>query len=96
MKKEYPVRALEKIIILRPSSISTGAVRLALEAGVDIVYSLHGWPHGWPCVAWDLVQAFLQAKYSQESRHLRRLAKVASAESEGRGSFRAAESSRRV
>ena len=38
MKKEYPVRALEKIIILRPSSISTGAVQLALEAGVDIVY----------------------------------------------------------
>jgi CRISPR-associated protein Cas1 len=38
MKKEYPIRALEKIIILRPSSISTGAVQLALEAGVDIVY----------------------------------------------------------
>ena len=38
MKKEYPIRALEEIIILRPSSISTGAVQLALEAGVDIVY----------------------------------------------------------
>ena len=38
MQKEYPVRALEKIIILRPSSISTGAVQLALEAGVNIVY----------------------------------------------------------
>ena len=37
-KREYPVMALEKIIILRPSSISTGAVQLALEAGVDIVY----------------------------------------------------------
>jgi CRISP-associated protein Cas1 len=37
-KKEYPIRSLEKIIILRPSSISTGAVQLALEAGVDIVY----------------------------------------------------------
>ena len=49
-----------------------------------------------PCVAWDLVQAFLQAKYSQEARHLRRLAKVVSAESEGRGNFRAAESSRLV
>ncbi len=43
-----------------------------------------------PCVAWDLVQAFLQAKCSQEPRHLRRLAKVASVESEGRGSSRAA------
>jgi len=49
-----------------------------------------------PCVAWDLVQAFLQAEYSQESRHLRRLAKVVSAESEGRGNFPAAECSRRV
>jgi ribose 5-phosphate isomerase B len=49
-----------------------------------------------PGVAWDLVQAFLQAKYSQESRHLRRLAKVVSAESEGRGNFRAVESSRLV
>jgi len=29
-----------------------------------------------PCVARDLVQAFLQAKYSQESPHLRRLAKI--------------------
>lgn len=27
--------------------------------------------------AWDAVQAFLEAKYSQEARHLRRLAKVA-------------------
>jgi ribose 5-phosphate isomerase B len=49
-----------------------------------------------PCVAWDLVQAFLQAKYSQEARHLRRLAKVVSAESEGRGNFHAAKSSRLV
>src|SRR5215467_12623371 len=49
-----------------------------------------------PCVAWDLVQAFLQAEYSRESRHLRRLAKVVSAESEGRGNFPAAECSRRV
>jgi ribose 5-phosphate isomerase B len=29
-----------------------------------------------PCVAWDLVQAFLQGKYRQASRHLRRLAKI--------------------
>jgi ribose 5-phosphate isomerase B len=28
-------------------------------------------------VAWELVQAFLAAEYSQEARHLRRLAKVA-------------------
>ena len=30
--------ALDKIIILRPSSISTGAVQLTLEAGVDMVH----------------------------------------------------------
>lgn len=30
-KHEYPARRIEKIIILRPSSISTGAVQLALE-----------------------------------------------------------------
>jgi ribose 5-phosphate isomerase B len=33
-----------------------------------------------PAVAWDLVQTFLGAKYSQEERHLRRLGKVASIE----------------
>ncbi|HMD09051.1 MAG TPA: RpiB/LacA/LacB family sugar-phosphate isomerase [Candidatus Acidoferrum sp.] len=31
-----------------------------------------------PSVAWDLVQTFLAADYSQAERHLRRLAKVAS------------------
>jgi ribose 5-phosphate isomerase B len=31
-----------------------------------------------PAVAWDLVQTFLAAEYSQAERHLRRLAKVAS------------------
>lgn len=35
-KREYAARRIEKIIILRPSSISTGAVQLALEH--DIVY----------------------------------------------------------
>jgi ribose 5-phosphate isomerase B len=30
-----------------------------------------------PAVAWEIVQAFLDAAYSQEPRHLRRLAKVA-------------------
>jgi ribose 5-phosphate isomerase B len=30
-----------------------------------------------PSVAWDLVEAFLAAEYSQAERHLRRLAKVA-------------------
>ena len=34
-----------------------------------------------PAVAWDLVQTFLAAEYSQAERHLRRLAKVASLES---------------
>lgn len=33
-----------------------------------------------PSVAWDLVQAFLAARYSQEERHLRRLSKVAALE----------------
>jgi ribose 5-phosphate isomerase B len=35
-----------------------------------------------PAVAWDLVQTFLAAKYSQAERHLRRLGKVASIEQE--------------
>lgn len=33
-----------------------------------------------PAVAWDLVQTFLVAEFSQAERHLRRLAKVASLE----------------
>jgi ribose 5-phosphate isomerase B len=33
-----------------------------------------------PAVAWDLVQTFLAAKYSEAERHLRRLAKVAALE----------------
>jgi ribose 5-phosphate isomerase B len=36
-----------------------------------------------PCVAWDLVEAFLAADFSQAARHLRRLAKVASLQDEG-------------
>jgi len=35
--------------------------------------------------AWDVVQAFLAANYSQEERHLRRLAKVAALSTPGRG-----------
>jgi len=35
-----------------------------------------------PLVAWDLVETFLNAKFSQEPRHLRRLGKVAAAEAE--------------
>ncbi len=38
IKKEYPIRRINKIVILRPSSISTHAVKLALEHEVDIVY----------------------------------------------------------
>ena len=34
-----------------------------------------------PAVAWDLVQTFLTAEFSQAKRHLRRLGKVASLES---------------
>ena len=33
-----------------------------------------------PAVAWDLVETFLAAEFSQADRHLRRLAKVASLE----------------
>jgi ribose 5-phosphate isomerase B len=33
-----------------------------------------------PAVAWDLVQTFLEAKFSSAERHLRRLGKVASLE----------------
>jgi ribose 5-phosphate isomerase B len=32
------------------------------------------------CVAWDLVEAFLAAEYSQAERHLRRLGKVSALE----------------
>ena len=35
-----------------------------------------------PEVAWDLVETFLAAKFSQAERHLRRLAKVASLETQ--------------
>ena len=35
-----------------------------------------------PAVAWDLVETFLSAEFSQAERHLRRLAKVASLEAE--------------
>ena len=34
-----------------------------------------------PAVAWDLVQTFLAAHFSEEERHLRRLAKMAALES---------------
>lgn len=37
-EKEYPIRRLKKIVILRPSSITMHAVKLALEHEVDIVY----------------------------------------------------------
>jgi ribose 5-phosphate isomerase B len=33
-----------------------------------------------PSVAWDLIQTFLAAQFSQAERHLRRLGKVASLE----------------
>jgi ribose 5-phosphate isomerase B len=35
-----------------------------------------------PAVAWDLVQTFLQAEFSQAPRHLRRLNKITSLESQ--------------
>ncbi|HEX5472141.1 MAG TPA: RpiB/LacA/LacB family sugar-phosphate isomerase [Lacipirellulaceae bacterium] len=36
-----------------------------------------------PCVAWDLVETFLAAEYSQAERHLRRSGKVAALENVG-------------
>ena len=36
-----------------------------------------------PSVAWDLIQTFLAAEFSQAERHLRRLGKVASLEQQG-------------
>ena len=33
-----------------------------------------------PCVAWDLARTFLEATYSSDERHLRRLGKVAAVE----------------
>jgi ribose 5-phosphate isomerase B len=38
-----------------------------------------------PFAAWDLVQAFLGAEFSQAERHLRRLSKVASLETKAGG-----------
>ena len=35
-----------------------------------------------PLVAWDLVETFLGARFSQAPRHLRRLAEVAALEAE--------------
>lgn len=43
-----------------------------------------------PAVAWDVVEAFLAAKFSGADRHLRRLGKVASLESQGPGNLRGA------
>jgi ribose 5-phosphate isomerase B len=37
-----------------------------------------------PFLAWDLVEAFLAAEFSQAERHLRRLAKVASLEAKAK------------
>jgi len=40
-------------------------------------------------VAWDLVETFLAAEFSQAERHLRRLSKVAGLEKKGAGEVRA-------
>jgi len=44
-----------------------------------------GGPTVGPSVAWDLVETFLWARFSQAERHLRRLGKVASLEGRGIG-----------
>jgi len=38
-KKEYPIRRLDKIVVLRPASLTTNAVQLALEHDIDILYN---------------------------------------------------------
>lgn len=43
-----------------------------------------------PLAAWDLVETFLDSEFSQAPRHLRRLGKVASLESEMIGDWRGA------
>jgi len=43
-----------------------------------------------PCVAWDLVETFLEAGLSQAERHLRRIGKVASLEAQGMSDKRGA------
>ena len=43
-----------------------------------------------PSVAWDLVETFLVARFSQAERHLRRLGKVASLETQAIGDRRSA------
>ena len=48
--------------------------------GVDVIY-LGGRIEG-PELAWDLVQTFLAAAFSQAPRHVRRLRKVAALESQ--------------
>lgn len=45
-----------------------------------------------PAVAWDLVQTFLAAEYSQAERHLRRIGKVLALEHENSGQKTKAES----
>lgn len=37
-KREYPINRVSKIVILRPASLTTNAVQLALNNDVDIVY----------------------------------------------------------
>lgn len=38
LKQEYPAKNVAKLVILRPCSISSGAIELATENEVDIVY----------------------------------------------------------
>jgi len=44
-----------------------------------------------PSMAWDLVETFLAARFSQAERHLRRLSKVASLEGQQMSDRRGAE-----
>jgi ribose 5-phosphate isomerase B len=59
------------------------SARLGVEDDQMNVLCLGGRVVG-PEVAWDLVETFLAAEFSQAERHLRRLGKVASLEAAGR------------
>src|SRR5258707_14223381 len=57
------------------------SARPGVEADPMLILCMGGRTVG-PAVAWDLVQTFLAANFSQAERHLRRLGKVASLEAQ--------------
>jgi hypothetical protein len=64
-----------------PALRIAGALFLIVEDDHMNILCMGGRTVG-PAVAWDLVQTFLAAEFSQAQRHLRRLSKVASLETQ--------------